>query len=126
MRLGQLRDLEAHRGQPTMVFVHHHPWPLGLAWMDAMNLRNGEELTTVLRQYADVRWIICGHVHQDQEIQRDGLTMLTTPATCFQISKLSQTPKVLPGPPGFRWIHVTDGSFSTRVFHLPPDDLAGL
>jgi 3',5'-cyclic-AMP phosphodiesterase len=119
-------DLQAHRGQPTMVFVHHHPWPLGLAWLDAMNLSNGEELVAVLRQYPDVRWIICGHVHQDQEIQRHGITMLTTPSTCVQISKLSQTPKVLPGPPGFRLVQVTADSFSTRVFHVPSAGLAGL
>jgi Icc protein len=119
-------DLQAHRGHPTMVFVHHHPWHLGLAWMDAMNLHNGEELVDVLGQYPDVRWIICGHVHLDQEIQRRGITMLTTPSTCVQISKLSQTPKVLPGPPGFRLVHVTEDSFSTRVFHVPETGLAGL
>lgn len=119
-------DLEAHHGQPTMVFVHHHPWPLGLAWMDDMSLRNGEELTTVLRQYPDVRWMICGHVHLDQSIQRHGLTMLTTPSTCFQVSKVSQTHKTLPGPPGFRLVDVTEESVSTRVLHLPENGLAGL
>jgi 3',5'-cyclic AMP phosphodiesterase CpdA len=119
-------DLDAHRGRPAMVFVHHHPWPLGLAWMDAMNLRNGDALTALLQQYPEVRWLLCGHVHQDQHVQRHGLTMLTTPATCFQVSKLSQTPKVLPGPPGFRLVHVTDDGVSTRVLHLPSDGLAGL
>jgi hypothetical protein len=73
-----------------------------------------------------VRWLICGHVHLDQEIQRQGLTMLTTPSTCFQVSKLSQTQKILPGPPGFRLIHVTDDSFSSRVLHVPSAGLAGL
>jgi 3',5'-cyclic AMP phosphodiesterase CpdA len=119
-------DLGAHRGQPTVVFLHHHPWPLGLAWIDAMNLRNGAELVRVLRQYPDVRWMICGHVHLDQEIQRDGLTMLTTPATCFQVSKLSQTFKVLPGPPGFRVVYIKDGEFSTRVLHLHSEGVAAL
>jgi 3',5'-cyclic AMP phosphodiesterase CpdA len=119
-------DLDAHRHQPTLVFVHHHPWPLGLAWIDAMGLRNGESLVAVLKQYPEVRGIVCGHVHLDQMIQRDGLTMLTTPATCFQISKLSQTRKILPGPPGFRLIHIKAGELSTRVFHLPADGIAGL
>ena len=56
-------DLTASRGQPTIVFLHHHPWPLGLAWLDAMPLHNGAELVDVLRQYPDVHWMICGHVH---------------------------------------------------------------
>jgi Icc protein len=119
-------DLAAHRGQPTLVFMHHHPWPLGLAWMDAMRLRNGEALVDVLRQYPDVRWMICGHVHLDQAIQRDGLTMLTTPSTCFQISKISQTRKTLPGPPGFRVVQITGGEFSTRVLHLHGAGIAEL
>src|SRR5438874_1080386 len=33
------RDLAAHRDTPTIVFIHHHPWPLGHAWMDTMTLR---------------------------------------------------------------------------------------
>lgn len=120
-------DLDAHRGQPTCVFMHHHPWPLGLAWMDAMNLHNGAELVGVLRQYPDVRWMISGHVHLDQAIQRDGLTMLTTPATCgIQVSKVSQTPKILPGPPGLRVVYIKGGEFSTRVLHLHGAGIAAL
>jgi len=119
-------DLDAHRGQPTLVFLHHHPWPLGLAWIDAMNLSNGAELVGVLRQYPDVRWMICGHVHLDQEIQRDGLTMLTTPATCFQVSKVSQTFKTLPGPPGLRVVSIKGSEFSTRVLHLHGEGIAAL
>ena len=68
--------------------------------------------------YANVRWVICGHVHLDQNIQRNGLTMLTTPSTGFQISKLSQTRKILSGPPGFRLVRVKGLELSTRVLHL--------
>ena len=112
------RDLGQHREQPTIVFVHHHPWPLGLAWIDAMRLRNGEALTATLRRYPGVRWLVCGHVHLDQAIQRDGLTMLTTPSTCVQLSRVSQTRKILPGPPGFRIVDVADAQLSTRVVQL--------
>ena len=111
-------DLKQHRDQPTMAFVHHHPWPLGLRWIDTMSLRNGEELIAVLHEHPDVRWIICGHVHLDQVIQRRGLTMLTTPSTCIQLSKVSQARKMLPGPPGFRIVDVVGDRLSTSVVHL--------
>jgi 3',5'-cyclic-AMP phosphodiesterase len=118
----QLRWLRAnltqHRRQPTLVFVHHHPWPLGLQWIDTMPLRNGDDLVTALGEHPDVRWIICGHVHLDQASQRGRLTMLTTPSTCVQISKLSQAPKMLPGPPAFRIVDVAGEQLSTRVIHL--------
>jgi Icc protein len=114
-----LRDnLRQHRDQPTIVFVHHHPWLLGLQWIDTMSLRNGEELVGALREHPDIRWVICGHVHLDQAIQRGGLTMLTTPSTCLQLSKVSQARKMLPGPPAFRIVDVAGDQLSTRVVHL--------
>jgi 3',5'-cyclic-AMP phosphodiesterase len=120
-------DLRKHGGRATLVFVHHHPWPLGLAWMDAMSLRNGEQLIGILERHPSVRWIVCGHVHQDYEVQRGQLTMLTTPSTCFQVSKVSQTYKVLAGPPGFRVVRVSGPSLATRVLHLHgADGAAGL
>jgi 3',5'-cyclic-AMP phosphodiesterase len=118
-QLAWLRDnIEAHRAQPTVVFVHHHPWPLGIAWLDTLHLRNGNALLELLHHYANVRWIICGHVHLDQESQHHGLTMLTTPSTCFQFSKVSQHHKSLPGPPGLRLVDVKGLVLSTRVLHL--------
>jgi hypothetical protein len=59
-----------HDREPTLVFVHHHPWPLGLQWIDGMSLRNGDDLTAILAEHPDVRWIICGHVHLDHAAQR--------------------------------------------------------
>ena len=111
-------ELAAHPGAPTLVFVHHHPWPLGLAWMDAMSLKNGEDLVGIVGRHPSVRWIVCGHVHMDQQVQRDGLTMLTTPSTCVQLSKLSQERKMGAGPPGFRLVQVRGGMLSTRVIHV--------
>lgn len=112
-------NLGAHRGQPTFVFVHHHPWPIGVAWMDAMSLRGGDALAALLGDFPDARWIVCGHVHQDQTVQRGPLTMWTTPSTCFQISPLSQTRHVLPGPPAFRLVTVAGDTVHTRVVQVP-------
>lgn len=126
-QLAWLRDdLAAHRGQPTVVFMHHHPWPLGLTWLDGMSLRNSDAVAEVLRTSPDVRWMLCGHVHLDQEVQRDGLTMLTTPSTCFQASKISQQRRFLPGPPGFRVVQISGGTFATRVVHLHAAEVAAL
>lgn len=109
------RELAAHPRTPTIVFVHHHPWPLGHAWMDTMRLRNGPELMDVLARHAQVRWVIGGHVHSEQTIQRGALTFLTTPSTCIQLSKLGGEVHFDPGPPGFRVVDVEDGHLSTYV-----------
>ncbi len=110
-------DLARHRGQPTVAFVHHHPWPLGLPFIDGMALRNGGALMAALRRHDRLRWLICGHVHLEQVVQHDGLTMLTTPSTCIQLSKLPE-PRMLPGPPGFRIVDVEGDRLSTRVLYL--------
>jgi Icc protein len=80
----------------------------------------------LLGAYPEVRWVICGHVHTDQVIQRAGITMLTTPSTCIQLSKVSQTPKMFPGHPGFRMIQVKGLALSTRVLHVRGADAAEL
>jgi Icc protein len=118
------RDLRAHRDQPTIAFVHHHPWPLGLAWIDSMPLRNGEALVTALGEHPRLGWLICGHVHLEQTVQQGALTMLTTPSTCLQLSRVSQTRKLFPGPPGFRIVDVAEERLSTRVVYLHADDPA--
>jgi 3',5'-cyclic AMP phosphodiesterase CpdA len=110
-------DLTAHRHTPTIVFVHHHAWPLGHAWMDTMQLRNGSELMSLLGRHAQVRWLIGGHVHSEQMIQRGGLTFLTTPSTCIELAKVPGPALFEPGPPGFRFVDVEDGQFSTFVVY---------
>jgi Icc protein len=111
-------DLEAHRGEPTLVFAHHHPWDIGLKWLDEMNLRNGDDLVDVLQGFPQVRWLICGHIHLDHVSQRGGLTLMSTPSTCFQLSKLSQTRKFVAAPPAFRLVQIQGSEISTRVLHL--------
>jgi Icc protein len=111
-------DLVQHRDRPTIVFVHHHPWSLGLAWLDDLKLRNGAELMATLDEHPNVQWVICGHVHLDQAVQRGRLTMLTTPSTCIQFSKVSPLAKAFPGPAAFRIVDVSTGGLSTLVLHL--------
>jgi Icc protein len=112
------RDLAAHRAAPTIVFVHHHPWAIDHAWLDSMALRNGPELMATLARHLQVRWVIGGHVHSEQTIQRGGLTLLTSPSTCIQLSKTSADGKHFdPGPPGFRVVDVEDGRLSTFVVY---------
>ncbi|MCZ6874011.1 MAG: metallophosphoesterase [bacterium] len=114
-------DLLAHRGVPTLTFMHHHPWPVDIDWLDVQHLRNGDDLVHLFRDHGDVRWMICGHVHLEQNIQRDGLTQLTSPSTCFQISQVSQTRKIFAGPPGFRVVRVKGLQLSTQVLYLHDD-----
>jgi Icc protein len=81
-------------------------------------LRNGLELMSLLGRHSQVRWLIGGHVHSEQMIQRGGLTFLTTPSTCIQLAKVPGATHFEPGPPGFRVIDVEDGRLSSYVVYV--------
>jgi hypothetical protein len=72
---------------------------------------------SLLGRHAQVRWLIGGHVHSEQMIQRGGLTFLTTPSTYIQLAKVGGPVHFEPGPPGFRVVDVEDGRLSTFVVH---------
>ena len=82
-----------------------------------MPLRNGGDLMAMLGHHAQVKWLIGGHVHSEQMIQRGGLIFLTTPSTCIQLVKTGAPMHFEPGPPGFRVVDVEDGRLSTFVVH---------
>jgi hypothetical protein len=92
-----------------------------IEWLDAEKLHNGDDVVGLLYDHGGVRWMICGHVHLDQEIERDGLTQLTSPSTCCQISKVSQARKTYAGPPEFRVVRVKGRELSTQVLYLHAD-----
>jgi Icc protein len=112
------QDLAAHRTTPTIAFVHHHPWPVGHTWIDTMPLRNGDDVTARLAAHGNVTLLICGHVHLDHAVHRHGLTMVTTPSTCIQLTKVSNAAKMTPGPPAFRIVDLDNDTLATRVVHL--------
>jgi Icc protein len=98
------RTLAAHRTTPTVAFVHHHPWPVGHTWIDTMPLRNGDDVTARLAAHGNVVLLICGTSHRPRRPTAAASTMVTTPSTCIQLTKVSNAAKMTPGPPAFRVI----------------------
>jgi hypothetical protein len=62
--------------------------------------------------------MVRGHVHLDQVIQREGLTPLLSPATCFDISNVSQMHTCLAGPSGCQVVRANRCELSTHVLSL--------
>ncbi len=95
--------------QPVIIFLHHHPLPVGSAWMDRIGLHNGAALAAVLAGRDNIEAVVCGHVHQAGSAPFASSTCYWTPSTCNQF---------LPGavefacderPPAWRWFRVTPG-----------------
>lgn len=103
----------------TLVSVHHPPVPIGSAWMDRIGLENGAELLAALAARAGVRVIVCGHIHQELDVERRGVRVLASPSTCVQFAPRSADFGVDPLPPGYRWLVLhADGRVETGIQRL--------
>jgi len=108
--------LAAHRGSHVLVVMHHHPLPLGSAWLDSVGLLDASAFLEVLDANPHVRGVLCGHVHQASDRERRGVRFLTTPSTCSQFQPGSGSFALDDRPPGMRWLLLhPDGFIETEV-----------
>ena len=116
----QLELLERTLGEAPqrhhLICLHHHPVPIGCKWMDPIGLRNADALFAILDRHPQARAVLWGHVHQEFQTQRNGVTLLATPSTCVQFKPQCDDFTVDTQMPGYRWFDLNDdGSFATGV-----------
>ena len=114
------RLLAESEARHAMLFLHHHPLPVGSEWMDAIALANADDFFRVVDRHSAVRAAVFGHVHQEFDSRRGGVRYLGTPSTCVQFKPgtLSSEADVL--PPAWRLLKLfDDGSIETEVCYLP-------
>jgi Icc protein len=106
--------------RPTLLALHHHPVPTGCAWLDAIALAHPDALFRLLDRHPQVRCVVWGHVHQEQDRTRNGVRLLSSPATCIQFRPGSAKFALDDRPPGYRWLDLRpDGTLRTGVRRLP-------
>lgn len=107
-------DLVGNR--PTLVALHHPPFMVDSRWLDGSTLQNPEELFAVLDRHPQVKLVLCGHIHQELERERQGVRYLTTPSTCIQFKPQSNKFSLDEVEPGFRLLKLyPDGRCETKV-----------
>ena len=110
------RSLSEAPARHHLVCFHHHPVPIGCAWMEPIGLRNPEALFAVLDRFPQVRAVLWGHVHQEIDQLRNGVRLLASPSTCIQFEPGSEDFKVDDLAPGYRWLRLLpDGRLETGV-----------
>jgi 3',5'-cyclic-AMP phosphodiesterase len=113
---GLRRALAEHEGQHILVAMHHHPLPMGSAWLDGVALRDAQAFWSVIDAHPGVRGVICGHVHQATDRTRNRVRFLSTPSSCAQFLPGSEFFALDDRPPGMRWIELhDDGRIETEV-----------
>lgn len=116
-------QLESCRDRPTLVALHHPPFPVNSEWIDAIGLHNAAEFFTVLDRFRHVRLVLCGHVHQNFLFFREHVAYFATPSTCFQFQPKSIKFALDDAQPGFRLFNLyPGGSWETKVERIDESD----
>lgn len=103
----------------TLLLLHHHPLPSGCSWLDQHSLRNAAALDGVLSRFPNVRHLLCGHIHQELDLDWNGRRVLATPSTCVQFKPHCASFTLDMVSPGWRWLTLyADGSLFTEVCRL--------
>jgi len=92
--------------RPSIVFMHHPPFKVGIKMMDGMRCSGGAALGAILASNPQVERILCGHVHRAAHVRFHGTTASASPSTAAQLA-LDLSGEVDPGalwsdePPAF-------------------------
>ncbi|CAM2159179.1 phosphodiesterase [Paraburkholderia tropica] len=88
-RLGWLaQQLDAARGRPVIVALHHPPFDCGIAHMDAIRLDEpaARALEALIAQHPNVERVLCGHVHRPMFVRFGGTIASAVPAPAHQVT----------------------------------------
>lgn len=101
---------------PTVVALHHPPFPVNSDWLDSSALENSEQLFAILDRHKQVKLVLFGHIHQEFQHQRNGVDYLGSPSTSIQFEPKSASFALKPEQPGFRLLQLyPDGSWKTKI-----------
>ncbi len=119
----QEEQLATHSG-PVALFLHHPPMLVGSQWLDRIGLQDAAEFLALVRRHANVRAIVCGHVHQERTVcassAESPVTIFTSPSTGVQFRSETISLEVAPAPPGFRVLELhSDGRIVSWVERVP-------
>jgi Icc protein len=119
-------ELEAARGGPVLIAMHHPPLLTGIPVLDEIGLAPQERsaLGDLLTRFPNVRRVVAGHVHRAAFAVLGGCGVVTAPSTNLQarLEIGARAFDFVPEPPGFL-LHVElGGELVSHLQALPRGD----
>lgn len=115
-QLASVLTESARQGRYVLICVHHNPVPVNAAWLQRHCLKNSGDLFRLLDRHDHVRALVFGHVHQEIDVERKGVRILSSPSTSIQFHPDCDLFTLDDRNPGYRWFRLgTDGSIATGI-----------
>jgi 3',5'-cyclic-AMP phosphodiesterase len=84
-RLNWLESRLGESDRPTLLFMHHPPFDVGITAFDRAKLNHGgERLAELVRRHPNVERVMCGHVHRPIQMRWAGSMASIAPSTAHQ------------------------------------------
>ena len=78
--------LSAAPQRPTLVVLHHPPFPTGIVHMDEVSLRDPDALEAVIRRHPQVERVLIGHAHRPIVVRFGGTLAQVAPSVAHQFT----------------------------------------
>ena len=112
--------LAKRRDKPVLIFMHHPPVATGFRLMDTIRLEpvSAARLAAVVSRHANIRRVVCGHVHRSLQVVWEGVMLSVCPSTAFQIEPDFEAEDYRPSidePPAYQLHFWADGELTTHT-----------
>ncbi len=95
--------------KPALIALHHHVIPVDSNWIDQHMVKNADTFWQRMAAFEHLKVIISGHTHQEQVRQRQGVTVYSTPSTCYQFQPFEDDFAYDKNAlPGYRWLQLAN------------------
>lgn len=107
-----------------LLFMHHHPVPIGSPLMDGIGLQETDTFWSLLTAYPQVKAVVFGHIHSEFSTKypvtaKRDILVFGTPATCVQAKHIDEKLRLDHDRPAWRELVLyADGRLETAVHYL--------
>jgi len=72
--------------KPTVVVMHHPPFPTGIGFMDKLGLTDPSSFAEVIARHSQVERVLCGHLHRSIVQRFAGTVASTCPSPAHSVA----------------------------------------
>ena len=72
--------------RPTVLFMHHPPFPSGIGFLDRPPFDGADQLRSLIASHPQIRQIACGHIHRAIHVNWAGTCAAIAPSTVYQMN----------------------------------------